>query len=213
MLVKIAEFVFTNNYFEFGQKLFHQISGMAIGTKFAAPYACNFEIDFLKTQKLQPSIWFRYIDDVFFTCTHGKEELENSMKELNSFPDNIKFTFESNKENINFLDVNINLSNGHLMTNMYVKPTDCHQYLNYSSSHPNYIKCSKVYSQSLRARRLYSLESDFLKHCTKIKSLFSKRGYPENMIDEEMKKVKFLEKGSKKSKVSKGVPFPLFQLY
>ena len=93
------------------------------------------------------------------------------------------------------------------MTNMYVKPTDCHQYLNYSSSHPNYIKCSKVYSQSLRARRLYSLESDFLKHCTKIKSLFSKRGYPENMIDEEMKKVKFSGKGSKKSKRSKGVSF------
>ena len=39
MLVKMAEFALTNNYFEFGQKIFHQISEAAIGTKFAPPYA------------------------------------------------------------------------------------------------------------------------------------------------------------------------------
>ena len=40
VLVKMAGFVLTNNYFEFGQKIFHQISGAAIGTKFAPPYGC-----------------------------------------------------------------------------------------------------------------------------------------------------------------------------
>ena len=40
-----------------------------------------------------------------------------------------------------------------------------------------------------------------------MKSWFLKRGYPENMIDEEMKKVKFSGKGSKKSKGSEGVLF------
>ena len=40
-----------------------------------------------------------------------------------------------------------------------------------------------------------------------MKSWFLKRGSPENMIDEKMKKVKFSEKDSKKSKGSKGVPF------
>ena len=121
------------------------------------------------------------MDDIFFIWTHGKGELENFMEELNSFiSDHIKFTFESNKENINLLDVYIQLSNCHLMTNMYIKPTDCHQYLDYSSSHPN---------QSLRARRLCLLESDFLKHCTKMKSGCLKRGYSENRSDEDMKKV------------------------
>ena len=93
------------------------------------------------------------------------------------------------------------------MTNMYVKPTDCHPYLDYSSSHPNHIKRSIVFRQSLRARRLCSLESNFLKYCTKMKSWFLKRGYPENIIDEEMKKIKFSEKGSKKSKGSKEISF------
>ena len=85
------------------------------------------------------------------------------MKELNSFSDHIKFTFESDKENINYLDVNKNLPNCHQMRNMYVKPTDRYQYLDYSSPYANHIKRSIVHSQSLRARRLYSLESDFLK--------------------------------------------------
>ena len=67
----------------------------------------EFETNFLKALKLQPFVWFRYIDDVFFIWTHGKEELKNFMKELNNFRDHIKFTFESDKENINFLDVNI----------------------------------------------------------------------------------------------------------
>ena len=39
-----------------------------------------------------------------------------------------------------------------------------------------------------------------------MKAWFLRRSYPENMT-EEMKKVKFVEKGSKNSKGSKGVPF------
>ena len=152
---------------------------------------------------MQSFVWFRHIGDLFLIWTHGKEKLENFLKELNSFSGHIKFTFDSDKENNTYLDVNINLSNGHLMANMYVKPTDRHQYLDYSSCHPNRIKRSIVYSQSLRARRLSSLESDFLKLCTKMKSCFLKRGYPGNMNDEEMKKVRFSKKGSNNSKGSK----------
>ena len=40
-----------------------------------------------------------------------------------------------------------------------------------------------------------------------MKSWVLKRGYPENIINEAMKKVKFSEKGSKKFKGSKEVPF------
>ena len=85
MPVKMAKFFLTNTYFEFGQKVFHQISETAIGTKVAPPYACifmdTFETNFRKTHELQPFVWFRYIDDVFFIWSHGKEEFENFIKE------------------------------------------------------------------------------------------------------------------------------------
>ena len=42
ILVKMAEFVLKNNYFEFNSAAYQQTSGTAIGTKFAPPYACIF---------------------------------------------------------------------------------------------------------------------------------------------------------------------------
>ena len=55
--------------------------------------------------------------------------------------------FESSKESINVVDVNININ------------IDYHQYLDYSQSHTK----RSVYSQTLRAR-LCLPESDFLNH-------------------------------------------------
>ena len=53
-LVKMAKLVLQNNYFEFNGETEQQISGTAIGTRFATPYACVFmdrvESEFLKTQ-------------------------------------------------------------------------------------------------------------------------------------------------------------------
>ena len=85
-LIKIAEFVLKNNLFEFISKVFQEISGTAIGTKFAPPYPCIYmdrvEQDFLETQELQLLLWLRYIDDIFFIWTHGKEELKSLWRSL-----------------------------------------------------------------------------------------------------------------------------------
>ena len=51
-LVKIAEFVLKNNYFQFSDKVYQQVSGTAIGTKFAPLYACIF-IDQVESKFLQ----------------------------------------------------------------------------------------------------------------------------------------------------------------
>ena len=143
-LVKMAEFVLKNNYFQFSDKVYKQISGTAIGTKFAPPYACIFmdqvESKFLQTQKFQTLVWFRYIDDIFFILTHGENSLKNFMMEFNNFNPNIKFTYEFSEASINFLDLNVKLSDGKLQTSLYVKPTDRHQYLHFRSSHPKHTK-------------------------------------------------------------------------
>ena len=77
-LIKKAQFVLKNNLFEFNNKVFQQISGTAIGTKFAPPYACIYidrnEQYFLETQRLQPLLWLRFIDSTFFIWTHGKRK-------------------------------------------------------------------------------------------------------------------------------------------
>ena len=69
-LVKMAQFVLKNNFYEFNNDVFQQISVTAIGTEFAQPYACIFtdqtETKFLRAQSYQSVVWFRYIDDIFF---------------------------------------------------------------------------------------------------------------------------------------------------
>ena len=52
------------------------------------------EIEFLQTQRFKPLVWLRFIDDISFIRTHGEENLQNFMKELNNFKSNLKFTFE-----------------------------------------------------------------------------------------------------------------------
>ena len=57
-LVGMAEFILKNNFFEFETKIIQQISGTAIGTKFAPPYACLFmdriKNDFLDSEIVYP---------------------------------------------------------------------------------------------------------------------------------------------------------------
>ena len=83
-LVKLTEFALKNNYFEFNNEIKQQISGTAIVTKFAPPYACIYmdktKTNFLKTQELQLFVWLRYIDDVFFIWTHREAELLKSLQ-------------------------------------------------------------------------------------------------------------------------------------
>ena len=75
----------------------------------------------------KPMIWWRYIENIFFIQEHGEESLEKFINKLNSFHPTVKFTDEYSKETINFLNVNLRLVEGELMTDLFVKPTDTHQ--------------------------------------------------------------------------------------
>ena len=85
-LVKIAKFVLKNYYFELDDKVKQQISGAAIGTKFAPPYDCIFldevETSFLETQEMKPLVWFRYTDGAFLFGLMDKRNLIHFLKNL-----------------------------------------------------------------------------------------------------------------------------------
>ena len=98
---------------------------------------------------------------MFFIWTHGEEKLALFLNNLNNYHSNIKFTHESNKKHIPFLDLNMKLSGNKLSTDLYIKSTDSPRYLHYMSSHPEHTKKSAVYSQALRMSRICSEEKDF----------------------------------------------------
>ena len=168
-LVELAEIVLKSNIFQFDEKTFKQVRGTAIGTKFAPPYAILFMADLeekiVSASEKKPMIWWKYIDDIFFIWEHGEESLENFLNQLNSFHPTIKFTAEYSKETINFLDLNIRLGGGELMMDLFVKPTDTHQFLDPSSSPPYHCKKGIPYSQALRLNRICSDNESFDKRC------------------------------------------------
>ena len=132
-------------------------------------------------------IWWRYIDDIFFIWEHGEESLENVLNKLNSFHLTIMFTAEYSKETINFLDVNIRLvGGGELMTDLFVKPTDTHQFLDPSSSHPYHCKKRIPYSQALRLNRICSGNEIFDKRCNDLEGWLMERGYNGKMRRQQL---------------------------
>lgn len=69
IVCELAEMTLTMNTFQFKNHHYQQIQGTAMGTKMAPSYANIFmgvlECEMLKTTDLQPSLWLRFIDDIF----------------------------------------------------------------------------------------------------------------------------------------------------
>ena len=148
-------------------------------------------------------LWFRYIDDVFFIWTHGKEKLEEFLEDFNNYYPNIKFTHEFNKERITFMDLKVALSGDQWTTDQYIKSTDKHQYLRYASTHPYHTKRFFVLSQAFRVSRICSNKTYFEKHLQEMKSWFQAGDYPKYLIQKKMNNVWFNKqnKNTKKSKL------------
>ena len=100
-----------------------QLSGMAIDAKCIATYPCismdDAETELFKTQERAPLILCRYIDDIFFIWTHGKDHLETFLQKPNSFIPDFKYTYESNEKEIPFLDFKVKLKEGKINRSLY----------------------------------------------------------------------------------------------
>jgi hypothetical protein len=105
-------------------------------------------------------------------------------KHLNSRVESIKFTLEWSYHKVNFLDTTVELRGNKLVTDLYTKPTDSHNYLLYNSSHPQRCKDSIPYSQFLRVRRICSSVTDFDTHVVTLQMYFIIRGYPMKLLEE-----------------------------
>ena len=98
----LARFILENNYFEFDGSIYKQKLGTAIGTTFAPAFANMFmselECRMLGEYRLDPWVWWRFLDDVFLIWLHGKEALLEFLDYVNSYHETIKYTWEWSKE-------------------------------------------------------------------------------------------------------------------
>ena len=85
----------------------------------------------------KPSLWLRYVDDVFAIWPHGRHHLSIFLNHLNSIHENIKFTVEVEENGIiPFLDVLLERrEDGSFLYSVHRKPTHTNQYINAKSHH------------------------------------------------------------------------------
>ena len=109
----------------------------------------------------KPDLYKHSIDDCVGATSSSKEELIQFITSFNSFHPALKYTWEISEISPAFLDIKLSVNGNGLSTSVHYKPTDSHNYLLHSSSHPQHVKNAITFSQFLRLRRLCSDESDF----------------------------------------------------
>ena len=111
----------------------------------------------------------------------------------NVLENKIKFTRETSKNELVFLDTKVHLEDGFLISEIYSKPTDSHEHLNPRSCHPPQVTRNNPYSVALRVRRNCSdrVPGDkvFIDNLVKYKADLLDSGYASDIIDKHFIKV------------------------
>ena len=155
----------TMNNFVFNNEHFLQQHGTAMGTRMAPPFVNlsmgEFEKNSISGYAHKPYLWYGYIDDIFMVWTHGEDKLNTFISYLNNIHPTIKFTSEHSTTLTPYLDVNIQLENKKIETDVFCEPTDKHQYLLHSSSHPFHTTKSIPYSLVLQLCHICTTDACF----------------------------------------------------
>ncbi|VDI57978.1 Hypothetical predicted protein, partial [Mytilus galloprovincialis] len=125
---------------------------------------------------------------VFIFWTKSEVELDKFHSMLNALNESIQFTYDSSSSKLPFLDINIIKEEEEIIiTDLYCKPTDTHQYLDFRSCHPSHTKrnipfnlarriCTIVINLELRDKRLQEL-----------KNYLKRQNYPVRLIENGIK--------------------------
>eukprot|EP00061_Rhincodon_typus_P010150 g34217.t1 len=143
----------------------------------------KFKQDFFAAQDLQPMLYTRHIDNIFFLWTHGEESLKQQHSNINKFHPTIRLTMDYSLESVSFLDTHISIKDRPLSTSLYPKSMDNLMMLHFSSFHPKYIKEVIPYGQDLRIHRICSDEEEHNRHLKVLKNTFIRTGYDAQLID------------------------------
>ena len=110
----------------------------------------------------------------------------------------IKFTMETSKQDLVFLDTKVHLREGYLIPEIYSRPTDSHGYLHPKLCHPPQVAKNNPYSVALRVTRNCSdrVPDDkmFTENLVKYKAYLLESGYASDGIDKHFIKVAKLKR-------------------
>ena len=180
-----------NVQFQFNNKYYRQIDGVAMGSPLgpllADVFMAKLENGPLKSTINNLQIYKRYVDDIFVICDTNAN-IQDILYTFNSCHPSAQFTCEMERNNeLPFLDILIRRNNdGSIQRKVYRKPTWTGQYLHYLSSVPLKYKRNLIQCLANRAMRICTPDtiSDELEY---IEEILLTNGYPKQFIKANMK--------------------------
>lgn len=192
-LLSGLEIVMYNNLFDFGDTCWHQVSGTAMGTPPAPPYATLYyaihEDEFLQDPVFADRLFFyrRFIDDVigiFITDNDASRHIPPWLQlqsTMNSFP-GLVWEFSELENTVNYMDLTISLTPYGVSTTLYEKPQNLHLYLPPHSCHPKGVISGLVLGGTYRIFSLCSDPTDVEQKCRSLYHKLLARGWKRNQL-------------------------------
>jgi len=181
--------------------IYMQIEGLAMGTSLSAAFASLSiawrEELFLNMNKNVFQAWLRFADDIYFLSSTSMKKLRElvlphycgSVEKLS----NIDWTIVDAHQPATFLDVSVSLgdSNGepHLISSLYQKELNQYCYLPFHSGHMPHMLRNWIASETRRIATLCFRKQDFNSKVELFKERLIRRGYPLEIIEQEVSKV------------------------
>ena len=191
-ILELLKMSLDRNDFEFNNKYYLQIHGTAMGKKFAPAYAnlymCGWEESaFVKCRHL-PSLYLRYLDDIFGIWEGDMESFKEFLEVLNTHHPAIKITHNIQRETLEFLDTQVFFTSSlgatikKLATKVFFKETDRHALLHKNSYHPKHTYKGLVKSQLIRFHRICTHLEDVEEATSVLFKALRPRGYSRRFL-------------------------------
>ena len=120
----------------------------------------------------------------------GRDNIDTFLQEANSFHSTLRFTAEVSNDELVFVDTQSRLDDGRICTDLYLEPTDTHQYLLPTSCHPKHCCKNSPCSLALRLRCICSDLNMFESRAKELTNQLHCRGYLKQDIASAIDKVR-----------------------
>ena len=188
-VTELLEICLTSTYFTFQEKYYRLTDGVAMGSPVSSVVANIFMEEFEERAismagQLEPSIWRRYVDDVFSILK--RKNVERFLSHINQLDEQISFTVEREEDGcLPFLDVAMERTDtGGLRTSVYRKAMHTDRVLNFGSNHSDNARAAVVHALMGRVETHFAHDDVEGKNREKkhVMEVLRANGYPDHFI-------------------------------
>jgi hypothetical protein len=188
---KAMEIVMKNNQMRFGDLIYCQFRGVAMGM-LPAPTIANVYLAIYKLNHIIPLLnnylmfYKRFIDNQFAIWLHNLNPTiyETNWKDFKALINvmGLRWIFKSPRKKLIFMDMTIQVKGEKIVTNIYAKPLALYQYIPPNSCHPPRVLTGLIFGQILWIYQLCCHSKDINKELSLFHTCLLNRGYTSNKL-------------------------------